>query len=601
MNKVDCNNLISQNPDLIYFAYLHPDDGRAIRYHFDEFMVEWIPQLAKSLTKNLDLSEWQQYCTDDLLQLLIEQSLYFELVETGRAIFRRNFALRMGWEWNKPVYVNSQLAKLVKKNTKGQVAETVVSSITLRSIKPLVSLRRFCRDALLLRSAHYKNNKYIFSLPMVAVELVEGVDPVQKNDAFWMSKDAVDPSRVLFIVEPQNLSLFNVNHTLEYVRKVGAYIVTTDHKIAKSLQIPHWKPAANIHKEKSPDVSKATRLCEDSGSRDWLSLMLSSAADRIKYWTQFFEQNNIAIYQHFTEGVTDSAIRRIASYRADVLQVGKMRSQFFEWNAAAFHFQHQVAMVWNENVREVLLAAKTRTDLIIETGYPNDYRLSSNHKLDLKRPKFDCKVKVICVVYDNHPHKDNHFSYDDLETFFNAIISVAKEVSSLGLLVKSKKPRILSNLKSVKDELELLTKEGRCIILSGKSDSAAENALYADIAVGIPCSTAACEASLMGCAAFIFDPSGANRLSPKNAPNVIFRKIDDFKFQLERAVRGLIDEKSQSDFRVLLVKKSNETARIRAARFLNTYLCARQKRKNVTESLSEAIMSCKDYVYSVTR
>ncbi len=599
MNKIDCNNLINENPDLIYFAYLHPDDGRAIRYHFDEFMVEWISQLAKSLTKNLDLSEWQLYCTDDLLQLLIEQSLYFELVETGRAIFRRNFALRMGWNWNKPVYVNSQLAKLVKKNVRGPVAETVQSSITLRGIKPLVSLRRFIRNTLRFRN-FCKSYKDLYKLPMVAVELVDGVDPVGKNDAFWMSKDAVDPSNVLFIIEPQNLSLFDVDHTLDYIKKVGANIVSTDFKIAKKLQIPFWEPTLNIHEESFPDVLKVTRFCKDSGARDWLSLMLSDAGCRIQYWVQFFKQNNVAIYQHITEAMTDSAIRRIASYRADVLQVGKMRSQFFEWSGAAFHFQHQVAMVWNENVREVLVKAKTRTELIIETGYSNDYRLSPNHKLDLKRPKFDCKVKVVCVVYDNHPTKDNHFSYNDLETFYSTLIAIAKEYPSLGLLVKSKKPKILSSLKRVKDELDLLVKEGRCNILSGKSESAAENALNADIAVGIPCSTATCEASMMGCTAFIFDPSGARRFSNENAPSVIFRKINDFQFNVKRAVEGIVNADSQEQFRLLLVRKSNESARIRAARFLNTYLCARQRKKSAVESLSEAAFKCRDYVFAAT-
>ena len=591
--------LDKSNPDSIYFAYLHPDDGRALRYHFDEFMVEWIPKLAKSITENSDLSEWDEYCGNDLLQLLLEQSLYVELIDSARAIFRRNFALTMGWCWDKPVYINPLLANLVRNNVNGSIAKIIKSKATLRGISSLVRLRRFIRHRIQSTRKHEVGCK-IFDKPMIGVELVEGIDPNGKNDVFWMSEEAVNPNQVILIIERQNLSLFDVEATLKYARKSGVSIVTTDAKLASELIIPLWQPSSSLYKGALPKAPNIKKLAKNSRAWSWLSMTLQEAYYQIEFWAQLFERHNIAIYQHFTEGTPDAAIKRIAASRAKALQIGKMRSQFFEWNAAAFHFQHQVAMVWNKDVREVLIKARTRTSHVVETGYTNDYKIDQNHKSkNMATLNFSKSVTTVCVVYDNHPHINNHFTLNDLENFYDSLLSIAKKNPSLGLLIKSKKSLIISEIKKNKLDFNLLEKQGRCITIAGKSDSAATIAKYADIAVGIPCSTATCEAALMGCAAFIYDPSGARRFNEKNSSGVVFRDINQFKLTLEEAVRGKIKRNNQESFCNLLINPSNENARIKASRFINAYLKEREYKKSSCESLVEAIDKCSDYVYSV--
>ncbi len=598
-NEIVDFSLDESDPDSIHMGHLHPDDGRALRYHFDEFLVGWIPDLAASLAEGIDLEAWDDYCGDGLLGLFIEQALYLELVQPARALFRRNFALRMGWTWNKPVRVVPELAKLVKAHLPGPVAETIISSPLLAGRS---AISRFRRSLLPYRQAmwHQDRHHQQWQRPMIGVELVEGVDPSGKNDSFWMVKGYVDPTRVIFIVERHNLPLFDAFHSIQYAQSVGASVVTTDAALAYKLGLPYWEPQSALRQAQYPALPRTGGTGADFKARRWLFRSLREAGTRIQYWTHFFLDHNIAVYQHFTEASTETVLRRVAARRASAIEIGKMRSQFFEWNAAAFHFQHQIAMVWNANTVEVLVAAKTRTEYVVEIGYPYGYM---RPKGDAARTgvehSFAPNINVVCVVYDNHPYRDNHFTRQDLEAFYMAIISVAEHFSTLGLLVKSKKPMILDALPLVKTRLERLVGQGKCSIVIGKTESAAASAIHADIAVGVPCSTAACEAALLGCIVFIFDPSGARRFSETTAPGVVFRDIDEFKAHLENAVSHSIDTSAQESFCQLLAPASARSAHLRAANFLNAYLDAREEGKDGPASLNSAIQTCQEDVVEV--
>ena len=592
------SDLDEKDPDSIHFAHLHPDDGRALRYHFDEFMVGWIPKLAAELMHGADLMAWNDYFGDGLLGQFVEQALYLELLQPARALFRRDFASKMGWVWNKPVRVIPELAALVKAHWPGPAAETVVNSHLLAGMRSLARLRRSLLNSrqLVLRQGTHRQR---WQRPMIGVELGEGLDPAGKNDAFWMVGGAVDPSRVIFIVERHNLPFLDVPKSIQYARSIGASMVTPDAALAHKLQLPYWEPAQDAAGH--PDMLRIDGLLgADAGASRWLQRTLREARSRIRYWTGFFEDHNIAAYQHFTEMRTETVLRRVAARRADAIEFGRMRSQFFERHGAAFFFQHQVAMVWNRDVAETLAASKTKTEYVVETGYPNSPKLHEGAvSRDTARPYFAPEVTLTCVVFDNHPHHNNHFRREDLEAFYMAIISVAEKFPTLGLLVKSKKPMILNALPIVKVRLEQFAAQGRCIIVSGKSESAAANAIHADIAVGIPGSTAVCEAALLGCTVLMFDPSGARRFSETTAAGVVFRDISEFKAHLEETVLHPVDTPAQESFRRLLVSTPSGSAHLRAAAFLNAYLDAREEGKDGPASLNSAIQTCQEDVVEV--
>jgi hypothetical protein len=589
------SDLDEKDPDSIHFAHLHPDDGRALRYHFDEFMVGWIPKLAAELMHGADLMAWNDYFGDGLLGQFVEQALYLELLQPARALFRRDFASKMGWVWNKPVRVIPELAALVKAHWPGPAAETVVNSHLLAGMRSLARLRRSLLNSrqLVLRQGTHRQR---WQRPMIGVELGEGLDPAGKNDAFWMVGGAVDPSRVIFIVERHNLPFLDVPKSIQYARSIGASMVTPDAALAHKLQLPYWEPAQDAAGH--PDMLRIDGLLgADAGASRWLQRTLREARSRIRYWTGFFEDHNIAAYQHFTEMRTETVLRRVAARRADAIEFGRMRSQFFERHGAAFFFQHQVAMVWNRDVADVLAASRTRTEFVVETGYPYDYMLSRGvtSGAEDRARHFAKEVSTTCVVFDNHSHHDNHFTRQNLEAFYMAVISVAEKFPALGLLVKSKKALILDSLPDVKARLQHLAQLGRCVIVSGRGESAAANAIHADIAVGIPGSTAACEASLMGCSVLMFDPSGSERFSEATTSGVVFRKIDEFREQLQEHVSRPGDTPAQKSFRRMIVAGGNGNAHLRAAKFLNAYLNGCEEGKGSQGALTTAVRACKDY------
>jgi hypothetical protein len=435
---------------------------------------------------------------------------------------------------------------------------------------------------------------------MIGVELVEGIDPAGKNDAFWMATGAVAPNRVIFIIERHNLFLIDAQKCIQYAHSVGASVVTTDSGLAYKLKIPYWESPPDSELKQYPSKPRISGAGADSKARKWLFRSLREGGSRVEYWKRFFLGHNIAVYQHFTEMSTEAVLRRVAGRHISAIEVGRMRSQFFERHSAAFYFQHQLAMVWNRDVAETLAASKTKTEYVIETGYPSGPNLNEGAAFrNTARPSFAPGVTLTCVVFDNHPHHNNHFRCEDLEAFYMAIISVAESFPTLGLLVKSKKPMILNALPNVKARLEQLAAQGRCIIVSGRTESAAANAIHADIAVGIPGSTAACEAALLGCSTLMFDPSGASRFSETTAAGVVFRNVSEFQSHLEKAVHHPGDTPAQESFRRLLAPVSVGSAHLRAAGFLNAYLDAREEGKDGLCSLSSAIQACQDYVVPV--
>lgn len=593
--KLDFND-----PDSIPMSYPHPSDGRALRYHFDEFLVDIVPKLVSKLTTGVDLNDWYEYCGEDLLHLYLEQALYLELVIYLRALYRREFAFTMGWHWSKPLVINSELGIFLKNHLGLFVSDTIRTSKFLIVKDCWLKLRRIFRP---FRKLCFRQNlrSEAFVLPMVAIELVEGIDPNGKNDAFWMGFNSVHPSRVILIVEPQNIAQFDINWTIKYAHSIGVHIISTDAKLACKYNLPYWDPGSVSLNDRSPAINRIKRKNINLLSHKWLVRNLIYAGERIEYFSKFFSYHNVAIYQHFTEQTTETSLRRIAAKRVNAIEVGKMRSQFFEWNAAAFHFHHQIAMVWNQDIAGVLIKARARTEYIIETGYANNYKYIENingRRVDSNY--FSTSVTKICVVFDNHPQLDNHFTRDDVEKFYDTVIYVADQFPELGLIVKSKKPLILNALENIQVKLEKLVNEGRCVVLNGNMESAAESAIRADIAVGVPCSTAACEAALLGCNVLIYDPSYARRFNEINASGVVFRDLDKFKNEFVKILKFSADEKSQEAFRYLLSPIRKESARTIAGRFFIVFLEARQQGKNARDSLNLAVNACKKSVVQVS-
>jgi hypothetical protein len=589
------------DPDSIHFSLIHPEDGRALRHHFDELMIDLVPKLTAEVLSNANIDQQKYFFGEELLELYLEQALYLQILPTARALFRRDYAARMGWHWNKPVGVIPELETLMRSRWPGVARQTVRGSLLLAGVDSVKRIRRnfFSRNK---REYSYQIPDSLKQRATVAVELGEGIDPNGKNDTFWLSNGTVASEQVILVIERHNLPFLDLPATIKSAAARGIYLVSNDIGISKKYKIPLWRQSVSSDPQRVNErLEEHSRTSLTPRTHRWLSRVLIMGAQSVQYWENFFRLHNVAIYQHFSELSTDAALKRIAAARAGTVEFGRMRSQFFEKSAAAFFFQHQVAMVWNRNVEEVLIESRTRSEYLIEIGYTNDYlRHALAEKLAKSQRGFGASVTVTCVVYDNHSHHDNHFSRQNLLEFYSAVIGVAETNQHLGLIVKSKKQMILAALPEIKTRLSGLVAKNRCVVVTEKTESAAYNSLRAHIAVGIPSSTAVCEAAILGSIPLMYDPSGSSRFNDAIYSGVIYKDISGFASKLAKLVMSPALSDEHKEFRKKQVSADAEGADLRAARFISACLRSRSDGLIGRKLLAVALSNC-DAFYKCLR
>jgi hypothetical protein len=554
-------------------ATLHPADKRALRYHLDEQMIGWVQQLAEPLLKTPCFEAAASELDPRLLAMFVEQALHGELLGTRRGLVRRQYAASQGLLSCKTIDCPAHLLPLVQAHWPDQRF-----SLKASREKKLQELRKYLRDFVIERSWRWK-----YPTPpahagpaMVAVELVEGADPDSKCDAFWLANGAFDPARVLFVLERANLFFFDPAAQYAAIKKIGAQAIALHPSTSADGTIPVWHPSAL-----PPWVAELkTRL---PGPRDplekWLRSILLHCMNRVGYWEAFFRFYNVAVHQQFTEATFEIIAKRMAISRLRGIEIGKMRSEFFDLGSTAFYFHHQVAFVWHRRVRKYLETGRNRTECIVDTGYVYDHLFESlkNESAGIRSSLTKAGATLVLGVYDNMPHPISHSTQPQLIAFYESIIRTVEADASIGLLVKSKKPHILKALPQIKERLAVLEASGRCHIITELGKPVAVAAMACDIAVGFPVSTALCETIVAGRPGIMYDPGGAPAHPFANsAHKVVFNTLPEFEVALSRLLEQYGNRPSTPprDLRLLIDKYLDGNSHVRAAGFINDYLCA---------------------------
>ena len=570
----------------LHFATHHPADGRALRYHFDEFMLEWVRGLVERLSQDPLCGAAYQHLQREAVVLYLEQLMGIELHPAGHQIFRARYAISCG-EAADPVPVPPLLAAVIRESLTGSGVRVAPSArlawrrryerLRVQAVRMLLRGRRPTPQA---RPA----------AGTIAVELVEGADPARKCDAFWLASGAIDPGRVLFVLEPQNRRLLNLEQNAAVIRKLGARLVSVDPRVRAS-GLAYWRPRSLPPWTQQAAAGLRSR---GNGARRWLAQSLQRLAQRVGFWEAFFRDHGVQAVQQFTEFSDETIAKRIAIDRLGGIELGKQRSQFFERASAAFYFRHEAAFVWHRNAVPFLRSGDTRTQYAIETGYVYD------HQIEALRPEGAALRKrlaargatMVMAVFDSQTHPNTHFSYDHLRWFYQAVLGLAAARPRLGLVIKSKKPGIIASLEEQASALEALVAAGRCIIIDQPLTSMMPAALAADVAIGFPASTAACEAALAGCRVFMYDPSrSASHPWAAKGAEVMFDDIEAF---IAAVTRGLdaaaVGTKGMPRARLLEVDPFlDQRAARRAGGFIDAFLSARAAGADKSAALAAAL------------
>lgn len=560
------------DPDQIHMATLHPADGRALRYHLDEQMIDWVQQLAEPLLKSPCFEAVATELDARLLAMFVEQALHGELLGTRRALVRRQYAASRGQHSEKAVDCPAHLLPLAQ-------AHWPDPRFALKASRKKWTngLRTYIRDFVIERSWRWKHpapHPARSGPAMVAVELVEGADPDSKCDAFWLANGAFDPARVLFVLERANLFFFDPAAQYATIKKIGSQAVALHPSASAGGTIPVWHPSAL-----PPWVAKLKALLPSPRDplEKWLRSILLHCINRVGYWEAFFRFYNIAVHQQFTEASFEIIAKRMAISRLRGIEIGKMRSEFFDLGSTAFYFHHQIAFVWHKRVQKYLEIGRNRTECIVDTGYVYDHLFESlkNESAGIRDSLTKAGATRVLGVYDNMPHLDSHSTQPQLIAFYESVIRAVEADASLGLLVKSKKPHVLKALPRIKERLAALEASGRCHIIAELGKPVAVAAMACDIAVGFPVSTALCETIVAGRPGIMYDPGGAPAHPFANSVHkVVFNALPEFEFALKQLLEQCGNDSSEPplELRLLVDKYLDGNSHVRAAGFISEYL-----------------------------
>jgi len=513
---------LPSDPDLIHLAEHHPADGRALRYHADEFIAHWIMTLGKSLTTSPQFACAAKYFDRDLLAMYVENALLKQLQSTGRAYIRRDYLKCIGRSSQKPVACPSLLFGLVCRHWPDSTIPIVSKGGRGLLRQKIAFAYRRTRDLILrlMRPPTESSRSY-----KIAVELVEGSDPKEKCDAFWLAQGDVDPEQVLFIMSPENKVFFDAEKEYANIQRMGAGAVALHPSVSAGDKIPQWRPTPG------PSWLGAYRASLPSALKPeehWLNHQLLYLGEQVAYWESFFRHFGIKMYQHFTEDGADMAIRRIAIKRVGGVEMGKMRSFFVDSLSMKFSFQHDLAFVWHPKYKKWL--DSSRTKVVVPIGYTWDYLIA------LKKPEaknirlrlLGGKAKRIITLYDSFPHLNCYFKLEHIKSFYKKILELVCDDDDLAIIVKSKSWRILEMLPEERGILNDLIDKKRGLIIGKKFSSAITPALAADLVVAIPAGTVILEAALAGRRVLAYDPG-----SPANHPfyaqeGLVHRCMEEF-------------------------------------------------------------------------
>ncbi|HYH43748.1 MAG TPA: hypothetical protein VD867_17395, partial [Burkholderiales bacterium] len=494
------------DPDDLHLSARSPVDGRAIRYHADEFAASWMAVLAEELGRSAHFAAAAGVFDREMLLMHLENALHYELMGVCRAYTRRKHLKSQGYVSAKAVECPVELISLVRSRWPDASIALTPRAHPMAYVRRLARARH--RVVEFIARTTGRANAAAGSRPVIAVEIVEGADPHQKSEAFWLADPAVDPGEVLFVFDRNNRTLLKVEAEHAAITALGAKAVALHPSVSADGKIPLWVPP------RAPKWLRNFRAAfarPRSSTERWLVRTLRDFAETVWRWESFFRHFNVCIYQQFTEFAPDIAAKRVAIDRVGGIELGKMRSQFFNRSCASFYFQHEIALVWHENVQDVLGLARTRTREVVAVGYVWSHLFKSlAPEARALRAKLTASgVKRVLVIFDNAIHPNGRFSMPDLEAFYARVVDVALHCEDIGLIVKSKKRELLGRMPAIDASLRRLEGEGRCLILDKHGESIVPAALAADLVLAIPASTAACEAALGGRNVLMYDPSGS--------------------------------------------------------------------------------------------
>jgi hypothetical protein len=344
----------------------------------------------------------------------------------------------------------------------------------------------------------------------IACHYAEGVDPSRRSDLNWYPGSGVDPNNVLIYFDTNDYKAgkpIDAN-IIKGLEAKGFRWVALKKDIIEGQGPRYWKPRP------IPRGALCKKRLMRNEAEKWIVETWNRMMRQVYYWRSFYDDFDIKIHYITEEGVDVNISQAIAfdigGESAGAL-VGKQRSEIIipigADDTLGYHPKH-IFFVWNKRAESYIRPNYEQIETLITTGYPYDISRKSNISQTLRSKG----VKFVVTLLDGVHGPDVPFSTTAISRFYRFFLEWALNDPTVGLIVKSKKPRVLKALPAILLLLDKATQTGRCVRMENEWGMfPSEASAGSDIAVGCGIGTAIIETALKGCRGIHYDMTNLRR------------------------------------------------------------------------------------------
>lgn len=366
-----------------------------------------------------------------------------------------------------------------------------------------------------------------------------GVLEDKRNDIPFFHASDIPPQRMLIYFK-DDLHLPS-QEELVYMKEQGMKAAANAGMKTRLNGVPTWKPSRVLNREKALFCRLFLRTRKEcrKKKRDhspWLLRKLWEMGMEMAHWKDFLIGNNVHIIVNAIPAV-DNFVPNAAAASIGGLAVELERSIRFDYCTYIHNSPNHVYFATGPySLTQIpepsfsLFTVQTGGINIIEKTKP----LEGVEKLKRNSEK-------IITVFDEVPNE--MFFGNSVREMYQSLIDLVNTDPRFSLLLKTKKPQVLGNMKDIRKQVSRLIAEGKCLSADWKVNVSTAVA-NGDLVVTVP-STAAFESVMMGAPTIVYNPMRSGSLSfYKN--NGLNRRIFEDSHTMIHAIKRFADGKDNT-------------------------------------------------------
>ncbi len=245
----------------------------------------------------------------------------------------------------------------------------------------------------------------------------------------------------------------------------------------------------------------------------WQVINIIKLTVKVNFLKDYYKKNNVKV-DISLDSMMGSAIRTIAINNVGGIRIGLQWSSV-ELLSSFLSKNDNIYFCWGHIEEFFFKKAKSCYDNLIISGYIYDrYHVSKYQKAQIfKNELKNNGSKFIITIFDSRVD-NNYADADEMTSYYNNFLDECILDKTLGIIIKSKMSRLLSELPNVESKLLKAKSTGRCLVLEDENmhnNWQINNiftflpALASDLTVSFSISTSGTESAIAGTRSIYYD------------------------------------------------------------------------------------------------